>query len=86
VLTRTEEFTVRAQVLPAATILKHATVNPARMLGQEGRLGVVAAGAIADLLLLNANPLEDITVLDRPETYLAAVIKQGRLVSGSWKS
>jgi len=53
------------------------------MLGQQGRLGVVSNGAIADLLVLNANPLEDITVLDRPEKYLVAVLKEGRLVSGA---
>ncbi|KAL1412827.1 hypothetical protein Q8F55_000576 [Vanrija albida] len=62
---------------------KHATVNPARMLGQAGRLGVVAPGAVADLLVLRANPLEDITVLDRPEEYLQAVVKEGRVVSGA---
>lgn len=74
---------MRSKVLPAATILKHATVNPARMLGQAGRLGVVAPGAIADLIVLSANPLEDITVLDRPEEYLCAVVKEGKVVSGS---
>ena len=52
------------------------------MLGQKGKLGVIAQGAFADLLVLSKNPLEDITVLDRPEKYLKAVVKEGRLVSG----
>lgn len=52
------------------------------MLGYEGKLGVVAPGAFADLVVLDKNPLEDITVLDRPELYLKAVIKEGRVVSG----
>jgi imidazolonepropionase-like amidohydrolase len=37
-----------------------ATTNPARFLGREASLGSVEAGKIADLVLLSANPLEDI--------------------------
>jgi imidazolonepropionase-like amidohydrolase len=53
------------------------------MLGYEGKLGVISPGAFADLVVLDKNPLEDITVLDRPELYLRAVIKEGRVMSGS---
>ena len=52
------------------------------MLKQEGRLGTIAPGAIADILVLERNPLEDITVLDRPELYLNAVFKAGRQYKG----
>jgi imidazolonepropionase-like amidohydrolase len=52
------------------------------MLRKEGKLGVIAKGAIADMLVLEKNPLEDITVLDRPELYLKAVFKEGRLYKG----
>ena len=54
----------------------------AEMLGYQDRLGVIKKGAIADLIVLNQDPLADITVLDRPEDHLVAVIKNGRLVSG----
>jgi len=77
-----EEFSVRATVLDSPTLLRQATINPAKMLGKEGILGVVAAGAMADFLILDKNPLEDITVLDRPELYLKAVFKEGKLVRG----
>ncbi len=40
-------------VLPAYDILRMATVNGARALGMEGRLGIVAEGAIADLVMLD---------------------------------
>src|SRR5262249_36557778 len=40
--------------------LQTATINPARYLGRETTLGTVAAGRSADLVLLDANPLEDI--------------------------
>jgi imidazolonepropionase-like amidohydrolase len=73
-----EEFTVRSAVLDAPTLLRQATTNPARMLKMEGRLGTISPGAIADILILDRNPLDDITVLDRPEIYLRAVYKEGR--------
>ncbi len=41
--------------------LRAATINPARILGESGRLGTVEEGKIADLILLDANPLEDIS-------------------------
>ena len=40
--------------------LQAATLNPARFMGRENDLGTVTAGKIADLVLLDANPTEDI--------------------------
>ncbi|KAL0066038.1 hypothetical protein AAF712_006866 [Marasmius tenuissimus] len=77
---QTEEFTVRAQVLPSPEILKHATTNAAKMLKKSSLLGTVSAGAFADLLVLKANPLEDIAVFDRPEESMLAILKEGRIV------
>jgi len=34
---------------------------------QQGDLGVVKEGAYADLLLINGNPFEDISILTKPE-------------------
>ena len=45
-------------------VLKHATVNGAKLLGMENRLGKVRVGAIADLLVVNGNPLENLSVLN----------------------
>lgn len=79
-----KEFGLRAQVLGSEDVLRHATVNPARMLGQENQLGQVKEGFIADLLVLNANPLEDVTIFEKPEKHLLAVIKEGRVYSSRW--
>ncbi|KAI0359611.1 hypothetical protein OH77DRAFT_1420148 [Trametes cingulata] len=77
---QTEEFTVRSSVLASPTVLQHATTNAALMLG-DPRLGRIAEGCYADMLILDANPLEDVTVLDYPEKHLYAVIQGGRVVS-----
>ncbi len=43
-------------------IIQHATGNNARILGQENRLGRVRAGYLADLIVVNGNPLENLKV------------------------
>ena len=56
--------------------LQTATLNPARFLGRLDDLGTVGPGKLADLVLLEANPLEDI----RNAVRIDAVIVQGRLL------
>src|SRR5690349_9238960 len=55
--------------------LQTATSNPARSLGMESSFGSVEPGKIADLVLLSANPLEDI----RNTRKISAVIANGRM-------
>ncbi|OJU40698.1 MAG: peptidase M38 [Microbacterium sp. 69-10] len=71
------EFALRAQVAPTADILREATVAGADLLGYAGQLGTLAPGAIADLLIVDGDPLEDITLLARPEQSLRHVIQRG---------
>jgi hypothetical protein len=44
-------------------VLQHVTQNNARILGMEDRIGRVRAGHLADLIIVNGNPLEDLKVL-----------------------
>ena len=44
-------------------IVQHATLNGARILGQEKKLGRVRVGWTADMLVVNGNPLEDFKLL-----------------------
>ena len=44
--------------------IAHATVNGARLLGLGDRLGRVRSGYVADLLVVNGNPLENLHVLN----------------------
>ncbi|MFH9125583.1 hypothetical protein [Streptomyces globisporus] len=43
----------------------------------EGQIGTLAAGAHADLLVVDGDPLADISVLTRPQECLKHVIKAG---------
>ena len=80
------EFVIRSQVLPPLAILQSATITPAKMMRQDKFLGQIKQGFAADLLVLNANPLEDITILAQPESHLLAVIKDGRVCMSRWTS
>ena len=71
------EFTLRAQVLPAIDILRSVCVLNAELMGQAGTLGCVRKGAAADLLFVNGNPLDDISILSQSGDSLAAIVKAG---------
>jgi imidazolonepropionase-like amidohydrolase len=66
--------------------LRHSTSNAAEVLSwcgelnpfKDGSLGVVEQGAYADLLVINGNPLEDLTVL-RDRDNLVVIMKDGKL-------
>ncbi|KAH8930713.1 hypothetical protein BT69DRAFT_1255212 [Atractiella rhizophila] len=76
----TQEFVVRSKVLSSPTILKQATINGAKIVGLEGKIGQLTEGAFADILVLAANPLEDVTIFDRTDENVLAVLKEGRCV------
>jgi imidazolonepropionase-like amidohydrolase len=57
--------------------LQTATLNPARFFQMEGQLGTVETGKLADLILLDANPLDDISNTQK----IAAVMMNGRYFS-----
>jgi len=71
------EWRLRSGVQTAVEILQSATSVAAKLLNQEGKLGVIAPGAHADLVVVNADPTKDITVMCDPATALAGVMKAG---------
>lgn len=74
------ELEIRAQVQQPSDIIRSATTVGARLLQAEGQLGTIAPGAHADLLAVDGNPLEDITVLTQPERYQRLVMSGGKPV------
>jgi imidazolonepropionase-like amidohydrolase len=61
--------------LPPADVLRSATLLPAEYFGLESQYGSVDAGKVADLVLLDANPLQDVANTQR----IAAVVFNGNL-------
>jgi imidazolonepropionase-like amidohydrolase len=58
--------------------LRTATINPARYMGLARDLGSIEPGKLADLLIVDGNPLEDIRVTDD----IAYVVLNGRIYEG----
>lgn len=71
------EFEMRKELDSAANIIRSATVVNAELLMQKGKLGVISAGAYADLLVVDGNPLVNLNVLLRPDEYLKLIMKDG---------
>jgi hypothetical protein len=62
---------------PALKVLQHATVNNARILGEEDRIGRLRVGHLADVIVVKGNPLADLKVLYPPLEGAAAGTKAG---------
>ena len=71
------EWRLRAGVQTPVEILQSATSVAAKVLNQEGKLGVIAPGAHADLVVVDGDPTADITVLCDPEKAILGVMKAG---------
>jgi imidazolonepropionase-like amidohydrolase len=74
-----------------AEILTMATSTNAELLELSGKrnpysgqLGVVEEGALADLLLVDGNPLDDVALLADPEKNFVVIMKDGAIVKNKF--
>jgi imidazolonepropionase-like amidohydrolase len=77
---QSNEFVLRGEVLPAIEVVRSATVNAAKVVKHEGKLGVIAQGAYADLIVVDGDPLKDLSVLTGQGRHMPAIMKGGRFV------
>ncbi|MGE3293365.1 MAG: amidohydrolase family protein [Geminicoccaceae bacterium] len=77
---QSEEFLIRGEVLPAADVIRSATVIGAEILRQEGKLGIIQPGAFADLLAIDGNPLEDLGLLTGQGEHMSLIVAAGRVL------
>ena len=71
------EFEIRMELDSAANIIRSATATNAALLMQQGKLGAIAAGAYADLLIVDGDPLTDLRVMLDPKKNLKLIMKDG---------
>jgi imidazolonepropionase-like amidohydrolase len=74
---QSREFLIRAQVLSAAEVIASATIVNAEIIGMSKQLGIIEAGALADLLVVDGDPLEDLGLLQDQGQHLTAIMKNG---------
>ena len=74
------EFLIRAEVMSPLEIIRSATLVGAEVVRQEGQLGEVAAGALADLLVIDGDPLDDLGLFQDEGAHIPDAVT-GRMLS-----
>lgn len=79
-----EEFMHRTKWFSPIEIMRQATSKSGELIGMSkrfnpGKIGVIEEGALADILIMNGNPLNDLSVMTRPEENLAVIMKDGKI-------
>ncbi len=77
------EFLLRSAALSAVEVLQSATITAARLMRQEAHIGQIVPGAFADLLVLDGEPTEDLSVLADPARSIRMLMQGGRTVRSS---
>jgi imidazolonepropionase-like amidohydrolase len=75
---QTGEFQIRGEVMPAIDVIRSATLIGAEVVRQEGKLGTIAPGAFADLLVVDGDPLKNLGLFKDGGPHLSAIMKGGR--------
>jgi len=75
---QSREFLIRGEAMSPLEVIRSATLINARLLRREGLLGTVRPGALADLLVVDGNPLRDLGFLQDQGAHLKAIMKGGQ--------
>ncbi len=74
---QSEEFVIRGRALPAHEVIGSATHVAAKLLRLEGKIGTIAPGAHADLIVVDGDPLKDLSLLTRQGKHIPLIMKGG---------
>ncbi|WP_201836522.1 metal-dependent hydrolase family protein [Microvirga zambiensis] len=77
---QSEEFVIRGRVLPAHEVIAAATSVAAKLCQMEGKIGTVAPGAFADLIVIDGNPLDDLSLLTHQGGHMPLIMREGVIV------
>jgi len=75
---QSREFMIRSEAMSPIEIIRAATTIGARIVRQEGRLGTLKAGAYADLIVIDGDPLKNLGLFQEEGKHLAAIMKGGK--------
>jgi imidazolonepropionase-like amidohydrolase len=85
-----KEFTYREKWFSPLEIMRQATSKNAALLALSGKrapyagkLGVIEENALADILLIRGNPLDDISILRNPRDNIALIMKGGQIMKNT---
>jgi imidazolonepropionase-like amidohydrolase len=82
---QTREFAIRREVFSPLEILRQATSMNAEILNMQGQLGCIAPNALADILVVDGDPLKDVELLAAQGQHLKVIMRAGELVRNELK-
>ena len=77
---QSDEFVIRGRVLPAMEVIKSATSVAARLIRMEDKVGCIAPGAYADLVVVDGDPLADLALLTEQGRHMPMIVKGGDFI------
>lgn len=83
---QSEEFVIRGRVLSPIEVIRTTTVNAAKLLRMEGRIGTIAEGAFADLIVVNGDPLYDLSLMTGQGRHIPAIMQNGEFFKNELQS
>ncbi len=75
---QSSEFRIRAEIMKPEDIFRQATSLAAELFRMEGEVGTVEPGARADLLIVDGNPLEDLSLMEGQGQHMMLIMKDGK--------
>lgn len=76
---QSEEFRIRSEVMPLPEVIRSATTIAAEVLNMTGKLGRLEAGAFADILIVDGDPMRDVNCLLDQGDHIPLVMKEGKI-------
>jgi len=77
---QSEEFVIRGRILPAIEVIRSATVNAAELIGMPGKIGVIKPDAYADFIVVDGDPLADLSLLTGQGRHMPVIMKNGEFI------
>ncbi len=77
---QSDEFVIRGRILPPIEVIRATTVHAAALIGMSGRIGCIAPGAFADLIVVDGDPLKDLSLLTGQGSHIPVIMKGGAFV------
>ena len=74
---QSDEFILKAEVVGNYEAIRQATEVNAEILNMSDQLGVIKSGAFADIVIIDGNPISDISLLTNQGQYMPAIMKDG---------
>jgi imidazolonepropionase-like amidohydrolase len=77
---QSEEFVIRGRAMPAREVIASTTSIAAKLCRMEGLIGTIAPGAFADLIVVEGNPLADLSLLTGQGQHMPLIMKGGEIL------